>query len=145
TGDAAGGVWKSSDGGATWGQLSGGLPSGAHRIALSISPDGSTLYAARADAADHFDAVYVSSDRGLTWTRGGALPTVGDPECLPEQQPSYDLAVQLDPSSAAFATAYLGLAGLYKSIDGGTSWSYVGAGAPADYHAIQIAATGLFV
>ena len=146
TGPALGGIWKTTTSGATWTQLGGGFPSCARRIALSISPDGTALYAARAPTATTFDAVYQSTNRGANWTKGGALPAVGGAGCLVEQQESYDLTVQGDSTSNAHfqSTVYLGLVGLYKSTNGGADFSYVGTGTHSDYHTITINSAGVF-
>jgi photosystem II stability/assembly factor-like uncharacterized protein len=139
----SGGVWKSTNGGATWSQLTNGLPQGANRIAFSISPDGTTLYAARATSSMALDGVYRSGDRGATWSRQGA--PVSDVFCLPENQPYYGMVVQMDPASANFNTDYLGLRAIYGSHDGGASWQYLGTAAHPDYHAIVVNSAGLFV
>src|SRR5216683_1046716 len=146
-GCAPGGVWKSVNSGGTWTQLSTGIPTSARRIALSMvttggTPVGTVLYAARSAFGSDFDTVYKSTDRGVTWTPGGALPAVGGPGCLSEGQEFYDLFVAADPATPAIV--YLGLSGIYRSADGGASWSFIGAGTHADYHSIVVNSAGLF-
>lgn len=67
TGDD-GGIWRSDDGGDTWSQLSGGLPtSDVGRIGVSVcrsQPD--TVYA---NLEGPLGGVYRSDDRGASWER----------------------------------------------------------------------------
>jgi hypothetical protein len=57
-------------------------------------------------------------------------------------QPWYNLVVAADPSN--FDTTYFGGTGVYKSTNSGTSWTYIGTGAHADYHALAINSAGVF-
>jgi photosystem II stability/assembly factor-like uncharacterized protein len=123
-----GGIYKSTDGGATWKALTNGLPqNGALTQAnLAIAPSNSKrLYAAVAvNAATSF---YRSDDSGETWTQvtqdnrptgrigGGDLP-------VPIVNPK-DADMVISASTVA-----------YKSIDGGTSWvPFKGAPGGDDY------------
>ncbi len=83
-----------------------------------------------------FDGVYTSTDGGDIWTKGGALPTNvgGNPNCLPLDQSTYNLALGGDPSDPN--TVFVGLIGLYRSTDGGTTWSYTLDKAHPDFHAV---------
>ena len=133
-GDApTGGLYKSTDGGTSWSAL-GSFPAGATRIALAISLDGAVLYAARAPGPNSFDAVYRSTDGGQSFIQGGELPTLGG--CLQEGQEFYNLTLLADGADASDSTLYLGLTALYKSTDGGQSFSYTGAGTHVDFHAL---------
>jgi photosystem II stability/assembly factor-like uncharacterized protein len=123
-----GGIYKSTDGGSTWKQLTNGLPqNGAITQAnLAIAPSNSKrLYAAIAvNAATSF---YRSDDSGNTWTQvtqdnrpvgrigGGDLP-------VPIVNPK-------DPDSLISASTVA-----YKSTDGGKSWvPFKGAPGGDDY------------
>lgn len=139
-GCADGGIFKSVDAGASWNQLVNGLPVGGRRFAISISPNGQTLYIARALNDSTFDRVYRSIDGGASFNAAGTLPTI---TCLTEDQEFYDLALAMDPANPL--TVYLGLSGIYKSIDGGASFTYIGAGAHPDSHAIEVNAAGVWV
>jgi photosystem II stability/assembly factor-like uncharacterized protein len=124
TGAFKGGVVSSADGGKTWQVASNGLPESActHIILDPSSPAAArTLYVAAMGKG-----VYKSTDGGATWT----LKQVG----LPGPEPlAWRLA--LDPSGALYLvlarrtekTAY-GTpddGGLYRSTDGGETWSVV--------------------
>jgi photosystem II stability/assembly factor-like uncharacterized protein len=62
-----GGIFKSTDGGATWKQLTVGLPEGVNQANIAISPsDPRRLYAM---VATQSVGIYRSDDAGETWTR----------------------------------------------------------------------------
>src|SRR5207249_10882312 len=76
-GGCAGGVWKTTDGGAYWENVSDGFfeTSAVGAIAIAAS-DGNVIYAGTGEACirgnvSHGDGVYRSTDGGLTWTNVG--------------------------------------------------------------------------
>ncbi len=129
----SGGVWRSLNGGVTWTQISS-LPNQTARMTLYI-PTATRAYALNG-GVQTFDGVYTSTDGGDIWTKGGALPTNvgGNPNCLPLDQSTYNLALGGDPSDPN--TVFVGLIGLYRSTDGGTTWSYTLDKAHPDFHAV---------
>ena len=143
----SGGLWKSTDGGASWTQFTAAknhFPQAAARINLDISADGSSLWAARTADGSTFDNVYLSTNRGATWTAGGgALPKIGATGCLKENQEFYDMVVRGDPSGFA-NTVLLGLTGIYRSTDRGTKWTFIGTGIHGDFHDLAIIPEGIF-
>ncbi|MEO6727087.1 MAG: glycosyl hydrolase, partial [Blastocatellia bacterium] len=63
-------IHKSTDGGATWTKLRGGLPAGElGRIGLAISPVENNVVYATVEAAGTASGIFRSSDRGATWER----------------------------------------------------------------------------
>jgi photosystem II stability/assembly factor-like uncharacterized protein len=98
-----GGVFKSTDGGVSWGAANGGLPARAPVYALAI--DTATLY-----AGTHGAGVFRSPDAGGVW------------QAVNSGLGSFDVnALAEDP--AAPATLYAGTkTGVYTSTDGGTHW-----------------------
>jgi photosystem II stability/assembly factor-like uncharacterized protein len=124
-----GGLYKSTDGGTTWTQLRQGLPNGAGRIGLAISPaDSNRLYAWVNDA--NGCGIYRSSDAGANWTKVNSEERVcgrGDDFSGIAADP-----VNIDEVYATNTTTY-------RSVDGGKTWTGI-KGAPGgdDYHSIWI-------
>ncbi len=68
-------IHKSTDGGATWTRLRGGLPFGdLGRIGLSISPADNNVVYATVEAAGQGSGIFRSNDKGATWER--TSPTI---------------------------------------------------------------------
>ena len=74
------GIHKSEDGGKTWKQLKGGLPSGDFlgRIGLAISPVNPDYIYAIVETSGDDKGVYRSTDRGASWEKRGAFNTSGN-------------------------------------------------------------------
>lgn len=103
------GVFKSTDGGITWSQLTGTTSSGCALLCpwwyvsrLAISPDGNTILAATGNG------IWRSTDGGANWTLGGGVSGIY-------------LDVDFDPTNNQKAIA--GAAGVaVYSTNGGLSW-----------------------
>ncbi|MEI7726537.1 MAG: hypothetical protein WCK09_15615, partial [Bacteroidota bacterium] len=71
------GIWKSTDGGTTWNEMTNGVPTGSNvgRIGLSIAKSNPDILYAFYDLPNNEVGVYKSADAGQTWTRtnDGAL------------------------------------------------------------------------
>ncbi len=126
------GLFKSTDGGATWKQLAGGLPTtadGLGRIGIGISPsDPRRLYITATAGAK--SGIYRSDDAGATWVRttsDGRFYGRGD-----------DFAsITVDPRDAN--TLYTMNVVAWKSTDGGYTWkSLRGAPGGDDYQRLWI-------
>lgn len=121
------GVFKSTDGGETWAQLSNGLPTSVSATDLLIDPNApSVLYAAIGDIfGDARNGVYKSTDAGASWSKlAGGLPTtsVGRVSlALAPSRPSRVLAIVVRPASASSGSA--STRGVYVSDNGGATWS----------------------
>lgn len=126
------GLYQSKDGGATWTQLSGGLPlasDGLGRIGIGIAPSNSRIIYATVDAKVG-GGIYKSEDGGDSWKlintdyrlwgRGGDFAEI-------RVHPK-------DPN-----TLFVGNIASYRSDDGGLTWTSI-KGAPGgdDYHRIWI-------
>ena len=126
------GLFKSTDGGDTWAQLTGGLPTfaqGLGRIGIGIAPsDPSRMYALV--ESREAGGLYRSDDAGASWRR------------VNQEQRIYgrgsDFAcVRVDPKNPI--VVYVANTSTYRSTDGGQSFTAI-KGAPGgdDYHTIWI-------
>jgi outer membrane protein assembly factor BamB len=133
----ASGVYRSTDSGKTWTQLTNGLPNGSdvERVSLAISQDGSHVYAVITDGdyrdapnKPHYgdllgNAIYVSTDGGNTWTAQNVASVPGMVDDDGTQQWWYDSYAAVDPSVASGTTAYVGGADIWQTTDGGNTWT----------------------
>ncbi len=126
------GIYKSTDGGATWTQLTGhGLPATMGRIGLAFAPsDPARLYA------------LIEADGGVLWRSddGGANWTMTSSNTLINERPFYYSRVVVDPHDAnhLFSVSVK----LAESRNGGKTWHVSGKGLHGDHHDLWISADG---
>jgi photosystem II stability/assembly factor-like uncharacterized protein len=124
------GLYRSTDGGATWSQLTGsGLPGGDWgRVGVAISSDGTRVYAVIADKKQ--SGLYRSDDGGNSWRCVNSDPRL-------TSRGWYFNRVTVDPENPD--VLYVPNVALYRSIDGGKSISIL-RGAPGgdDYHELWV-------
>ncbi|MGH7910969.1 MAG: glycosyl hydrolase, partial [Candidatus Dormibacteraceae bacterium] len=126
-GSCGGGVWKTTDGGAYWRNVSDGFFGTAAVGALAVAPsDPNIIYAGTGEACvrndvSYGDGVYRSTDGGRTWTHCGLAAT------------RHIARIRVDPRDPSLLyVAALGdifgpspERGVYRSADGGQSWDLV--------------------
>jgi photosystem II stability/assembly factor-like uncharacterized protein len=117
-GAAAGGVWKTTDGGSTWEPMSDTIAAlGISDIKIAEIDGEEIVYIATGDR-DHSDTwsigVLKSTDAGETWTETGL-------DWLQSQQRLINRML-MDPEAQDTLYAATSL-GLYQTIDGGDNWS----------------------
>ena len=130
-----GGVFRSTDGGTTWIELTNGLPqTGIGRIGLGMAPSApNVLYALYADEIGPFQGFYKSSDGGDSWSR---LPD------NPLLVSNYSIFgwwfgnIRIHPENPDIIYA-LGLQ-LIRSEDGGITFEDVSFGMHVDHHGMYI-------
>ena len=144
---ADGGVYKSSNNGTTWsGPIGGGLPAPSlfNRIGFAISASSHlTVLAAVHNNTSGEAQLWKSTDGGSSWL---IFPTptgiYGPPHSWCYPQCWYNLVVAVDPTDPN--TVYLGGLDLYRTTDGGTTWTDLGGYAGylhPDQHAIAFLPT----
>ncbi len=124
------GLYKSSDAGATWTQLTGGLPAHVGHIGLSISAAAPHRVYANVDSSPGLGGIYRSDDAGASWTHL-------DREQRIWQRGWYFSGITADPRDPN--VVYVMNTSTYRSTDGGKSFDAI-LGDPTgdDFHSLWI-------
>jgi photosystem II stability/assembly factor-like uncharacterized protein len=114
------GIDRSTDGGLSWTESDRGLPPGTSVYDLAVDPgDVGRAYAAnRFAGTDPGAPVYVTTDGGAHWRGAG---DAGIPD-------GWVLAIALDPHAPRIVSISVSGHGLYRTADGGATWSPTGTG-----------------
>ena len=127
------GLFKSTDGGSTWRQLTKGLPGWEHglgRIGIGMAPSNSKIIYAMVEADRAGGGVYRSNDGGESWQRVNTDRRVWG-------RGSDFAMVRVDPKNPD--VIYVANTSTYKSTDGGKSFTaWKGAPGGDDYHTVWI-------
>jgi photosystem II stability/assembly factor-like uncharacterized protein len=125
-----GGLYRSTDSGATWSQLNGnGLPEGEWgRVGVAVAPDGKRVYAL-IDAGKK-SGLFRSDDGGNTWTLANSDSRI-------TSRGWYFMGITVDPNNPD--VLYMPNIALYRSEDAGKTIQIV-RGAPGgdDYHQLWV-------
>jgi len=133
-GSANNGVYKSTDGGASFAKLAGGLPTSAvGRINLAIAPtDRLVLYVSiHSTSTDTLLGIYRTADGGASWTKKNAISASCSTQCW------YDMILAVSPTDAN--VVYFGGVSLYRSTNAAGNFTDVsaGSGSTGGVHADQ--------
>ena len=124
-----GGIWKTTDAGQSWTNLTNDLPNLAMNTLVQAASNPDVLYAGTGEGFGNIDAIFgsgifKSTDRGATWTQ--LASTAGDASFNTVQRLIVD---PNNPDIVLAATAGGGRGDsntyIYRSTDGGTSWTEV--------------------
>jgi photosystem II stability/assembly factor-like uncharacterized protein len=126
------GLYKSTDGGATWNQIKGnGFPEPVGRIGISISPSNPSRIYTCVDSVDpKKGGVYRSDDSGASWIHTGKDPRIWG-------RGWYFMGITVDPKDPDLV--YVMNTSAYRSRDGGKTFTpFKGAPGGDDYHTLWI-------
>lgn len=129
---------RSYDSGATWTQITTGLPTSAEavRFAIDISPaDTNYVYVMATNSSDNMQGFYRSIDGGNTFTQKATT----SPN-IPNGQGWYNLCVAADPTTPNIV--YAGGLNVHRSIDTGATWTTL-TGIHVDVHDLEFNGTDL--
>ena len=128
-----GGLWLSTDGGDSWGQVTNGFPHNdpnLGRISLAFAPSQpATMYALVSNGTG-VAGIFRSSDSGSSWSQ----VTIGSP-FNGESQVWYNNVIAVHPANPALVFA--GMTEIYKSTNSGANWSITEGNMHVDHHAIE--------
>lgn len=133
---ASSGLYKSSDGGTTWTQLTNGLPapgSDISRIGIDLcNSQPNIVYAKYVDASLTLSGIYKSTDDGASWaaTDISSIPMTGG------SGEYWFGKIKVDPTDPDIVYQ-IGF-DMYKTNDGGSTWFNSFYGTHVDHHAIAI-------
>ncbi len=143
------GIYRSTNGGTNWTELTNGLPSSdVRRIRLAVAASKpETLYAAIINSSSGLRGLYKTTDGGDSWIQQTNTPD------FPYPQGWYDAFLGVDPANdgnvfgGGVFPSYA-VAGVIRSTDGGATWTDISVGdlggqVHPDQHAIAFGQPGV--
>ncbi|MFN6964710.1 MAG: WD40/YVTN/BNR-like repeat-containing protein [Pyrinomonadaceae bacterium] len=127
SGSDKGGVFRSTDGGRTWSKVEKGLPKMIGRIGLDVSPANPDVVYAILEAKE--GTLYRSDDKGETFRQVHRNQNI-------VSRGFYYTTVRVDPTNENKVYAVASL--LFKSLDGGRTFSRISPATHIDFHALWI-------
>ncbi len=127
SGSDKGGVFRSTDGGRTWNKIEKGLPKLIGRIGLSVAPSNPNVVYAILEAKE--GTLYRSDDKGENFRQVYKNQNIVG-------RGFYYTTVKVDPTDEN--KVYAVSSPLFKSLDGGRSFSRIAPNIHIDYHALWI-------
>ena len=126
------GIWKTTNGGDDWVELTNGLPTGTDvgRIGIDIAKSNPSVLYAFYDRSTG-SSVYKTINDGASWTQTNDTPLQG----MSNGYGWYFGQIRIDPANENIAYA-MGVY-MYKTTNGGTSWSESGSSMHVDHHAME--------
>ena len=130
SGGPGSGLYKSTDGGDSWEEMTEGLPEEMGKMAIAVAQSNTDKVYALIEGDSNADAggLFVSTDGGDSWGR------VSDDNRL-TQRAWYYTEVFVDPTNEN--VVYVLSADALRSIDGGSTWEEI-SGTHGDYHDLWI-------
>lgn len=130
SGGEGSGLYKSTDAGETWTEMTEGLPEEKGKMAISVSPANSNKVYALIESDSNQDkgGLFVSDDAGDSWNM-----VSGDNRLV--QRAWYYIEVFTDPNDEDIV--YVLSAPALRSLDGGKNWERI-TGTHGDYHDLWI-------
>ncbi|HAS45542.1 MAG TPA: hypothetical protein DCS93_33970, partial [Microscillaceae bacterium] len=145
-GGVSGGMWRSTNGGASWTQTTGASQNKSVTDVYQDPNNTNTWYyvsgeivgnsASGGGAPYRGTGVFKSTDRGITWVSLNGIDPTSFSSGL-----QYSLRVRVDPTNSDVYVAAFD--GIYRSTNGGTSFTNVLSGPDARYTDLEISATGV--
>ncbi len=126
------GIYKSSDNGTSWKQVTSGLPQGdMGKIGLAVTPANSNLVYATIEANNQEKGFYKSTDKGESWAKQSSYTSGGT-------GPHYYQEIEVSPENPDLI--YQMDVFIHVSRDGGKHFDYLGTGREkhSDNHAFWI-------
>ena len=121
-------IFRSTDGGSSWTNISGGMLSSRYRPLIAVTPENPNVIYALFSAADYgYHGLYKSTDAGDSWVLQSNNPNILGRETSGNGtggQSWYDLSLGVAPNNENLV--YVGGINLWRSDDGGVSWDIDG-------------------